>query len=215
MNQNRKVIAWASMGFVLLTIFALMQLPSIATAQGTSTATAAATATFTATSAPNVTPFPMQLSPLSNGGARCGAYNETPLQTGDCFQVQNGGTMHFYDSTGVNSITLNGANGAITTTGVVSIPGAKILNAAAVKTFYECNISAAVVGTAVVTPITTNATPVVVVASLGAALTGDGANSSTTLSGNSITLRVMNSALTPAANTTPMAVNYCIYGTTP
>ena len=87
--------------------------------------------------------------------------------------------------------------------------------AGAAKTFLECKLAASVIGTVIVTPVTTNATPVAAVASLGTAATGDSNLISASISGNAVTLGVWNSALTPAAATTAVPVSYCIYGTTP
>jgi hypothetical protein len=57
------------------------------------------------------------------------------------------------------------------------------------------------------------ATPVYVMASLAGDVTGDAARVSTTNAVATVTVKVWNSALTPAPNTTPVAVNWCVVGT--
>lgn len=57
------------------------------------------------------------------------------------------------------------------------------------------------------------ATPEAVICGMGANVTGDGSTCSSTNSAAVVTLKVWNSAATPAAATTPIAVDYCIVGT--
>lgn len=56
------------------------------------------------------------------------------------------------------------------------------------------------------------ATPQAVVVSLGSDATGDGASVSSTNSSATVTAKVWNTALTPAAATTPVTVNWCVIG---
>lgn len=57
------------------------------------------------------------------------------------------------------------------------------------------------------------ATPSYVVVTMAQDATGDGARVSTTNISATVTVKGWNTALTPAANTTPIAINYCVIGT--
>ena len=81
--------------------------------------------------------------------------------------------------------------------------------------FAECHVTSAFTNTVAVTPVTSNATPVVAIPALAQAETGDAAHVTYGISGNVVTLRITGSSTTPTANTTPAAVGYCIYGTIP
>lgn len=92
-------------------------------------------------------------------------------------------------------------------------PQTKFLNNETTGQYIKCVDEAAVTGTITATPVA-GATPVGQPwVSLGTAPTGDAATAYGSYSAGTFTIGVMNTALTPAPNTTPAAVKWCYFYT--
>lgn len=77
-----------------------------------------------------------------------------------------------------------------------------------------CNVTSAFTTSVAITSSTSAiATPVAALCSLAADATGDAYNCTAANATGTITLKVWGNQATPVANTTPVAVNYCILGT--
>lgn len=214
-HPARAVLAGILVIVALLALFVLASPPPVAHAQ----ATATPTDTLTPTNTPTLTPTPVNTPyPLSAGGGliqylKCGAYNFGVTTPGDCVQAWNGSTMHFYSAAGLNTFSVDGATGNITTTGTLSV-GGEITESGTNCAKGQTNVAS---GSATVSAVTLSAlgitTPTWADASLAVAATGDAENVSHTNSAGVVTLLVKNSALTPAAATTTTAVDWEVCGT--
>lgn len=105
------------------------------------------------------------------------------------------------------------SSGNVNTTGTLSVSGTpvynRVVNSDTTNTWLKCTNSASVVGTVTATPLA-GATPVGQPwASLAQAPTGDTARAYASYSAGVFTVGAANSALTPAANTTPASVEWC------
>lgn len=204
-RQRSYIMGAAGITIVLTLLLVLGGLGSVSASpmlQATATSTNTPTATQTPTNTP--TPIATPLSLLASTSAqvqsvRCGAYG-LPVTAGDCFQALAGGGISVYGATGNVVFHVDGAT-ASTNTGFMG---------AGSNQFMQCGTTN-VTGSANVTPVA-GLTPVSLHTSLEA-ITGDAARVAGITSGGLITLTVRNSALTPAANTTAAAVDWCIIGT--
>lgn len=109
---------------------------------------------------------------------------------------------------GAGNLNLNGSY-----VGITPVPTATAITlymGAPASSYQQCGTQV-VTDTATLTPVA-GLTPSYVLTSLNS-ITADAARSSGLYSTGVITLTVKNTALTPAANTTPATVNYCIVGT--
>ena len=120
----------------------------------------------------------------------------------NCVESWNGGNLIVYSDAGTTqTFKVTGSSGAIT--GYVlqyPTPGLK-----------EVCSSQTITGTAALAHGL--ATPSYVQVALGSDATGDGSRVTFTNASKTVTAKVWNTALTPAAATTPVTVNWCVIGT--
>lgn len=143
----------------------------------------------------------------------------------NCVEGRNGASIQLYSDNGTTSkFSVNGTTGDIVAAGVITTSGGYVgitpvptataitlFMGAAASSYQSCG-STNVTGVATMTPVA-GLTPVRVVAGLEA-VSGDGAHVAGKVDGShNIQLNVYNTALTPAANTTPAAVDWCVVGT--
>lgn len=193
----------------ILAIVLLLGMGSMTTVSAQATATFTPTTAATNTPTPTATPLATALPLVINAsgqyiGQRVGIYGmPTPSTDGSAFQSAVGSIDLYNLSTGRHTVNIDNATGNITTYGaIVSTTG----------TNWKCQ-NTNVTGTVTATPIA-GATPVGnPVASIGS-ITGDAARPFASYSTGVFTIGVMNSALTPAPNTTPAAVEWCYHYTT-
>lgn len=218
--KNQMRLMWA--GVIVLTMLAsfLLMQPVQVSAQATATftPTSAATNTPTATATPIATALPLVINASGQYiGQRVGIYGmPTPNTAGSAFQSAVGSidlynlttgrqTFHVANDTGnvtaYGSITANGGTPVAVTSGVVQSETANV--------YLKCVDTASVIGTVTATPVS-GATPIGQPwVSLAGTITGDAARAYGSYSAGTFTIGVMNTALTPAPNTTPIAVKWC------
>lgn len=98
--------------------------------------------------------------------------------------------------------------------GNVATEGGYVLQSGTAGQLFYCGETAAFTTSLAITSSTSGvATPVAANCSIAAELTGDAYNCSYTNATGTITLFVYGNEATPVANTTPVAVGYCILGT--
>jgi len=196
-----------AIGLIVTALFAafagFLQAPQVTIAQvtATPTATSAATNTPTPTATMVNTPQPLLSDPATfAAGYRVGSYagGATPVMAGSAFQIYEGASIDIYSTTGRNTFRVNGETGDVTAYGSIIATTGININCA------KNNIT----GTLTATPIA-GATPVNNPVVSIAAITGDAAHPYGSYTGGVFTLGVMNTALTPTANTTPVAVEWC------
>ncbi len=119
----------------------------------------------------------------------------------NCVEAWNGMNVVMYADAGNTRVfKVNGADGVIT---------GKVLQYATPGSRQICSTQT-ITGTGVLA--TGLATPQYVNASIAQDLTGDGNRLSYTNSAATVTVKIWNSALTPAAATTPVTVSWCAVG---
>lgn len=155
---------------------------------------------------PPATPVPVEFGAqsLQNTGIKCGASADP------CVISNFGRDLNVYsDEQSTSKFSVDGATGNVTVAGTLNVTGA--VNG------YKCvNGSQNVIGSATAIPATLTAagisTPSFVQVSLGTDATGDGDKLTFTKASGVVTLKVWNSALTPVAATTVVAVDYRVCG---
>lgn len=235
-RPQRGIFAFA-VGFVLLVLLlSLGPIGQVAYAQATDTPTPTLTRTPTSTRTPTLTPTPTNTPtttpfPVDRNQLLGSLLCRNPQR--DCIQSRNGGGLHFYGANGGLTLFADAATGNITSGGSISASGnvtvtgqlsANTISSSGNITVtgdisttgkllapnYEvCGIVPNVVGTAVAPH--GMPTPGVVIVSLAEDATGDASHVTYGNAGGVVSLKVWNSALTPAPNTTPAAVSWCVY----
>ena len=198
-KQNKKILLVATLIACAIVALVLFALPSATVLAQTATPTNTPTNTAT----PTTTPFAISGNASVRGTYLCRLANV------DCVQVRNGGNIHFYSSNGSNTITLNGSTGAISAQSLSVTTPMAVLAYQTPGVRMKCSTDT-ITGTQAIAH--GMATPQYVNANLGADVNGDHARVSFTNASATVTIKVWNSALTPAAAQTPVAVDWCVVG---
>ena len=198
-NKNRMLIA----ALVTLAVLTLLVVAAGSGAPVYAQATSTPTFTPTPTNTPTTTPFPIAGSTKPEVTFLCRLGNV------DCIQVRAGGQMHFYAANGTNTFSVNGETGAVTAKSLTLATPMAVLAYQTPGVRLKCGQDT-ITGTKAIAH--GMATPQYVMANLAADATGDGNVVTSANSSATVTIKVWNSALTPAAATTPVAVDWCVVG---
>lgn len=195
--------------FLLIVLFLTATGPAAVYAQATPTATLTNTPAPTNTLTP--TPIATGIANASANGLLqyliCGEYSFGRVTPGACVQIYNGSDIEVKASTGRTTWLLDGETGNVTTFGAIS------QGPSALKCAYG---SQSITGSGTVVAATPAAmgitTPVYVLQSLAEDSTGAKHHTSSTNAAGVVTLKVWDSALTPAASGSAAVVNYTVCG---
>jgi hypothetical protein len=207
---NRKTLA-IIVAFVLiasaLLVFVMSAPPSVQ-AQSTVTPSPTPTAANTATLTPTAIATGVA-NPAGNGIQYliCGRYGFGNITPGACLQIYNGSDSEGYATTGRRTYLMDAETGNVTIYGSLAqgTTGTKCVSS-----------TQSITGSGTVVPGTLSgagiSTPSAVMASLASDSTGDLSHVSTTKASGVVTLKVWNSALTPAASSGAANVDFIVCG---
>lgn len=225
-NTRRWIAGIVSALLVVMAVLALGGGAQIVLAQATDTptptntfiptSTLTVTPTPTNTSTPTTTPYPLSQqknsnSPLQPVSSILCAFDTVGY---DCLQGRGGGSIHLYASNGAEKFSVNGETGAVSA-GALSVNSLSLATPQAVLAYQTPGVRMKC-GTNTITGTLAiahgMATPQFVMANLAADVNGDHARVSSVNASATVTIKIWNSALTPAAAQTPVAVDWCVVG---
>jgi hypothetical protein len=201
-QKNILAVALGVLTFIVVMFLVAAPLVSIAHA---STNTPTPTNTPTLTPTLTTTPFPNAINAI-DGSVICkfggnGTY--------DCIQGRAGASIHLYDSNFKNTFSVNGQTGAVHAQSLTLATPMAVLAYQTPGVRMKCGEDT-ITGTLAIAH--GMATPQFVTANLAGDANGDHARVSSVNASATVTIKVWNTALTPAAATTPVAVDWCVVG---